>query len=208
MNWPWLLLLLFLFCLAGLVLLQRRKFIRDLQSLERLSYTLELGDRAPAGASLWLAEEYVAAGVIRVDSAQAAASRNLYRHASLPVVGLHDDVTEDIRLYSFVAESGVLLTTNVADAKVRLLGFARQQVRLVQFRPRGALSALHGQHRGTVQAWLQAGRRFEPVAPEDVAALLQREVEQLTDELRRQPPGPWALVVAVLADRYPRLLRF
>lgn len=208
MNLHGLLLLLFLFCLAGLILLQRRRLHRDLQSLERLTHALEQEDEAPATAPEWLTEGYASAGVIRIESGEVGDRWNLYLHARLPVIGLQHPPTAVIRLYSFVADSGVLLTTNLADREGRLLGLARQEVRLVQLRPTGSLGALHGQHRGTVQAWLHAGRSFEPVARSDVPVLIRRELGRLAEDLRRQPAGWLALLLAGISGRFPRLLRF
>ncbi len=204
---------------AGIVRgwLAQRELIRRRAGLP---HTLEWADSPVPDEPEWRAVDeearglgYQHAGVLL--RAEPASLTHVYIHQALPIYlltapdGLPEDSSDRlIQLESFF-DDGARITTTTSAAYALTASAARLGVpRLVQLREEGTVTALDGQHVGTVKAWMAGGREALPARHETLLAYLAQDRQQLAAALEHAGWLPFGTYLEWLVRRPHGVLRF
>ncbi len=159
---------------------------------------------------------YLPAGFVRVSPASpATATWGAFVHAELPAVALLScppSALYDRRclagLRTYFEDGGALFTTSIALQSWYSFSPRGGPVRLSQFRRYGEPGALHGQHRGTVKAWIAGGRQAAPICRETLLEQIGRDRAWVAGAILRTGwPSPTECL-RLLSESGPGRLRF
>lgn len=155
---------------------------------------------------------YLPAGYIQVAP---ATTWGAFIHAELPAIALLSCPPSPVydrrcraALCTYFEDGGALFTTSIALQGWHAFSPQGGPVRLSQFRRHGEPGALHGQHGGTVKAWIAGGRQAAPICREAVLEQIERDRAWVAGAILRTGwPSPTDCV-RLLCESGPGRLRF
>lgn len=155
---------------------------------------------------------YQTAGCLRLGGRRADLV-NVYVHPEMPVFAClihnHDEpgASVEVRLITYFEEEGQVLTTSALETAALSALAARSDPRLVQLRRAGTPGALHGQHTGSVQAWIAGGRVPLPAERDRLPSYLEAD-RRLYQEAHGARGLSFSQFLRALAGRPEGVLRF